>query len=1260
MASERLDEKAIFNVARKIASPDGRADYLRQVCGSDGELRERVEQLLGAFEEQTSFLESPPAGQLGLSPEQPVAEAAGTVLGPYKLLQQIGEGGMGTVWMAQQTEPVKRLVAVKLIKAGMESRQVIARFEAERQALALMDHPNIARVLDAGTTGAGRPYFVMDLVKGTPITRYCDEHHLTPRQRLELFVPVCQAIQHAHQKGIIHRDLKPSNVLIALYDGKPVPKVIDFGVAKAAGQTLTEKTLVTGFGAIVGTLEYMSPEQAEVNQLDIDTRSDIYSLGVLLYELLTGGPPFSRGELEKAGMLEMLRVIREQEPSKPSTRLSTAEGLPTLAANRGTEPAKLTKLLRGELDWIVMKALEKDRNRRYETANGFAMDVQRYLNDEQVQACPPSATYRFRKFARRNKGPVLAAGLVLVVLVGGITGTTCGMLRAIKAEADAGRETAAKTRALATATANETKAKAAQKAAQENLKEAVAAVDQMLMRVGQDRLLYVPQMETLRQELIQDAVDFYKRFLDKNSDDPLILRETAMANRRLAALYRELGQYAESEAAFRDAFALFARMEAQAPLEPSIRDDLVLAHIEFAYSLGGQRKRDEQEQNIRRAVEIAEGLLKEFPHAGFGDRLANAIGHLAQFSSPGEEERLRRRALTLAKQPWQLGHTLGGLGELVGGQGRYAEAEQLAREAVKAWEQTAALYPEANWSKNLHGTSLVQLARWVAASGRLPEALEISSRAITILDKVAADYPRVYEYQSSQSRAHHRHAVILKMLNRTTEAEESYRRAVELFEKLAADFPALPEPRQTAFEHRLGLGRFLSETGQTDAALQIYGDAVDQVENLPTDLPGRLGHWQGLVRSHIGLGRMFTTAGKLQEAQTAFRDALAIRDRMEKEFADQAEFRPDLAASHLKTADSLRGARRVDDAIESFRMAISHAQKWVDSEPRTRDGRAVLADTYLQLATIFRWNKGQWLEAIAESEKAARKSLALHDELAAEFPETFEFAWRAAESVRLLATIEERRQQFPKSEDLWRQAIARYQNLQDWPAHLRTDHDAAHAEARIGQTESSLARTLERLGRSQEAGESYERSVSWLKRSPQNPDTARSFPWQRKECHLYFGLFLAENGRTAEAHQHFRQAIEVYDTASMRNELAWMLVTHPNPRVRNDSADLAVKWASEAADLAPNDGMIVNTLGAVLYRAGRWQEAVAALEKSMELRKGGDSFDWFFLAMAHWKLGEKDKACQWYDRAVQWMEEKRPASEELRRIRNESEELVKE
>ncbi len=378
--------------------------------------------LAAAFGGDTTHLRPPPA-----DPE------AGTVIaGRYRLTEKVGEGGMGSVWVAQQSEPVKRKVAVKLIKAGMDSKQVLARFEAERQALAVMDHPNIAKVLDGGLHD-GRPYFVMELVKGVPITTFCDARKLTPQQRLELFVPVCQAIQHAHQKGVIHRDIKPSNVLVALYDDRPVVKVIDFGIAKATGAALTEHTLDTGFGAVVGTPAYMSPEQASLNNLDIDTRSDVYALGVLLYELLTGSPPFSGQELQKKGMLEMLRVVREEEPPRPSHKLSTADALPSLSASRGTEPKKLTGLLRNELDWIVMKALEKDRTRRYETANGFAADVNRYLSGEAVQAHPPSAGYRVSKFVRKQRGPVTAAGVVFFALVAGVVGTTWQANRAEQA-----------------------------------------------------------------------------------------------------------------------------------------------------------------------------------------------------------------------------------------------------------------------------------------------------------------------------------------------------------------------------------------------------------------------------------------------------------------------------------------------------------------------------------------------------------------------------------------------------------------------------------------------------------------------------------------------------------------------------------------------------------------------------------------------------------------------------------------------------------
>jgi serine/threonine protein kinase/Flp pilus assembly protein TadD len=410
----------IFLNALDCRSPDERLALLDSACRGDSGLRSQVDALLAANDRVGSFLEAP-AVKAALTYGEPAREAIGTTIGPYKLLEQIGEGGMGVVYMAEQQEPVRRRVALKVIKLGMDTRQVIARFEAERQALALMDHPSIARVLDAGATIAGRPYFVMELVRGTPITEYCDANNLSLRERLELFVQVCHAVQHAHQKGIIHRDLKPSNVLVTLIDGRPVPKVIDFGVAKATGQSLTDKTLFTNFTLMIGTPLYMSPEQAEMTSQDVDTRSDIYSLGVILYELLTGTTPVDQQRLRTLAFDEVRRIIREEEPVRPSSRISTLRSARTATdAARRNRLERLGRLVAGDLDWIVMKALEKNRSRRYDTANSLAADLQRHLNDEPVLARPPSSAYRFSKFARRNRVGILVAALVTAALVAAV------------------------------------------------------------------------------------------------------------------------------------------------------------------------------------------------------------------------------------------------------------------------------------------------------------------------------------------------------------------------------------------------------------------------------------------------------------------------------------------------------------------------------------------------------------------------------------------------------------------------------------------------------------------------------------------------------------------------------------------------------------------------------------------------------------------------------------------------------------------------
>jgi serine/threonine protein kinase/tetratricopeptide (TPR) repeat protein len=558
MAEVYPDIRAIFTRALELESAEEVNRFLDEVCGGDDKVRQEVLGLLSSHREAGHFLGGASTGG-GTIEHAHIAERPGTVIGPYKLLQQIGEGGMGVVFMAEQERPVKRRVALKIIKPGMDTREVIARFEAERQALAMMDHPNIAKVFDAGATENGRPYFVMELVQGVPITEYCDQCNHTTRERLELFVTVCQAVQHAHQKGVIHRDIKPTNVLVAIQDGKPSPKIIDFGVAKAIGQQLTEHTLMTAFAQIVGTPLYMSPEQAELSPLGVDTRSDIYSLGVLLYELLTGSTPLDKERLHAASYDELRRIIREEEPPRPSARISTlaADLATTVAAHRRTDARRLRQTVRGELDWIVMKCLEKDRNRRYESAGSLGRDVERFLNDEPVQACPPSASYRLKKFVRRNRTSVLAGSGIAAALVFGLIAASIGFVQAREQAARADREAA---------NAHTEAARSEQVA--EFLKEMLAAAGPSIAR-GRDT--------TLLREILDRTSDRVEKYLQ---DQPEVQGDLYFT---LGSAYADVGDYPRATAMYQ--FAV--KSHQKAPVRNDEKYVLALARLGFCQSYIG-------------------------------------------------------------------------------------------------------------------------------------------------------------------------------------------------------------------------------------------------------------------------------------------------------------------------------------------------------------------------------------------------------------------------------------------------------------------------------------------------------------------------------------------------------------------------------------------------------------------------------------------------------------------------------------------------
>jgi serine/threonine protein kinase/tetratricopeptide (TPR) repeat protein len=826
MAAIEEQAKSVFFAALDRA-PEGWPALLEEACGGNAELRECVEQLLYAHQ-ATERKNAPRADAVGEPTLMSIQEGPGALIGPYKLLQQIGEGGFGLVYMAEQEKPVRRTVALKIIKPGMDSAQVIARFESERQALALMDHPNVAKVLDAGATRSGHPYFVMELVKGMPITEFCDKNHFPPEERLKLFRDVCHAIQHAHQKGVIHRDIKPSNVMVTLHDGVPVVKVIDFGVAKATAQKLTERTLFTAYGQMVGTPAYMSPEQAEMSGLDVDTRTDVYSLGVLLYELLTGTTPLELERLRQAGYAEMQRMIRDEEAPRPSTRLSSLKDSATvLAGNRGLDVKRLVNLLSGDLDWIVMKSLEKDRNRRYATPGNFAEDIERYLRHEAIAARPPSTAYRMKKFAQRNRVAVLTSAIVAIALVAGFAVATWQAVRATHAEAralaaldDAERARAAESAQRQRAVADEQKAlkaaaaerqanevarqnelKAAQQRdlAKARFRMAREAVDQYQTRVSESPELKAKGLEKLRTELLEAAAGFYDKFVQEASDDPEVQAERGRAFRRLGDLYAHTGQLFQAERAYDESLKIFARLSGDFAKDARYKQELARTHFSEGRLHNLASRHDQSRNSFHAAINILRPLVQAYPNVPeYQADLAETLDDLGTWASD-ERDQAWKEGTALARRLVAAG---GGdrryrlvLGDLLNNMGFarqdrnidsipwYEEALPVARGLVEA-------YPDDLEARDVIFQVTNNLAMAYERSGQLERAEPLWQESLALVRRSAAEHPLVPQLQYSLLVAYNNVGTFYRKTKRDpAAAEKMYEEGAAFLRQLISTQP---------------------------------------------------------------------------------------------------------------------------------------------------------------------------------------------------------------------------------------------------------------------------------------------------------------------------------------------------------------------------------------------------------------------------------------------------------------------------------------
>jgi eukaryotic-like serine/threonine-protein kinase len=1182
-SSQAQSVESIFFAALEKSSAQELAAYLDQACGADGELRRQVERLLRAQPHVGAFLETPVAGATVAGPRP--GEPPGTVIGPYRLLEVLGEGGMGTVYRAEQTHPVHRQVALKLIRAGRDSREVVGRFEAERQALALMDHPHIARVLDAGAADSGRPYFVMELVQGAPITRYCDERRLTPRQRLELVLPVCRAVQHAHQKGVIHRDLKPSNVLVAEHDGVAVPKVIDFGVANAAGPEFRERTLLTECGAVVGTLEYMSPEQAQLSGLDVDTRSDIYSLGVILYELLTGTTPLQRPRPGGEPLLEALRRVREEEPQRPSARLSAAADLPALAANRGLEPRGLIGQVRGELDWIVLRCLEKDRERRYESASALAADLERYLADEPVLACPPSAGYRLRKFLRRHRGPALAAAAFAVAFVALLVST--GLLwRQVGLTESALKQTEKE-----------------RDRAQRNMVRSVQTAHDLYFHLMEEWLVHEPHTTAVQRELLEKSLDFNREFARLNGDDPALHYDIAMAHTRIGNLQFKLGKNAEAEASYREAIRRFRQM-GDTPFDPALpRHGLAAAYNQMHILLRDTGRVTEAEQHCRDAITlyeklVADGLVMWTPPA---PRKKTPAG---PGPAPGK---VRMEHPRVAGFFFPLAQNYNNLGLLLMQRGEFREAERFYDKALRIWDRLVRDSPSVALIHRELGVCSFNRAQLLAQMGRPREAERAARRALACLRPLTDQLPRIPAFWQDLGGANNALMNAHRAAGRRGEAARAARQAVAIDERLTAEFPDVPEYRFLLAGNHVNLAINLEEADRQVEAETLLRRAIASLEKLASDFPE-----MPRYRDHLGgtlrnLGNLLRDLGRGAEAEKAFRRAVTISKKLADDSPRHPDYQSVLGHTLDRLADLLADRREMKEARRLVERALVHQQAALEIVPKHVSYRRRLGHHYLTLATTCE------MKEPALAEKLCRQTLEIHKALAVEVP-----AWRndLALTHRTFGILLVRVKRLPEAEKEFRAALALRKELAqespDDPVAQSNLSGALHGLGTVVQERGDLAQARSLY---QEAADRQEAILKV------DPNRAKSREALGDSCKA-LGQVLERLNEPAAAEAAYRRALAAREKLAddfpeeklHREALGWTLnrlgIVLQIPRQSPEAETFfrrALAVQEKLADEFPKDpdcqsglGGTLNNLGGLLLQRGELQVGRRLLQLALE------------------------------------------------------------